>query len=91
MWQTGVMRKDLEVCGSTLFVDRLGRPHNKGWPLFTIAMLSGEKRVCVTCDAIMISERVDAYAWLIQACVDLTPGFKLSDIKVIYADGIHAG
>jgi hypothetical protein len=44
-----------------------------------------------TCDAIMISERVDAYTWLIQACVDLTPGFELSNIKVIYADGIHAG
>jgi hypothetical protein len=39
----------------------------------------------------MISERVDAYAWLIQACFDFTPGFELSNIKVIYADGIHAG
>jgi hypothetical protein len=92
MWQTGVMRKYLEGCGSTLFVDRPGRPRsNKGWPLFTMAMLSGAKKVCVTCDAIMISERGDAYAWLIQACVDLTPGFELSNIKVIYADGINAG
>jgi hypothetical protein len=92
MWQTGVHRKDVELYGSTLFIDRLGRPlNNKGWPLLTIAMLSGEKKVCVACEAIVISERVDAYAWLIQSFVDLTPGFDLKDIKVIYADGFHAG
>jgi hypothetical protein len=92
MWQTGVHRNDLKLYGSTLFVDRLGHPlNNKGWPLMTIAMLSGEKKVCVACDAIIISERVDGYAWLIKACVEQTPGFELTDIKVIYADGFHAG
>jgi hypothetical protein len=55
MWQTGVHRKDVELYGSTLFVDILGRPlNNKGWPLLTIAMLSGEKKVCVACEAIVI-------------------------------------
>jgi hypothetical protein len=44
VWQTGVMRRDFELFGSTLFVDRLGRPLNKvGWPLMTMALLSGEK------------------------------------------------
>jgi hypothetical protein len=57
----------------------------------TIALLSGEKRVCITSEAIIISERVDAYAWMILATVEMTPGFELSDIKVIYAYGIHAG
>jgi hypothetical protein len=28
VWQTGVMRRDCELYGSTLFVDRLGRPLN---------------------------------------------------------------
>jgi hypothetical protein len=38
IWQTGVMRRDFELFGSTLFVDRLGRPlNNNGWPLMTIA------------------------------------------------------
>jgi hypothetical protein len=45
MWQTGVYRNDLKLCGSSRFVDRLGRPlNNKVWPLMTVAMLSGEKR-----------------------------------------------
>jgi hypothetical protein len=57
VWQTGVIRRDLERYGSTLFVDRLGRPlNNKGWPLMTIAMLSGEKKVCIPSEAIVISE-----------------------------------
>lgn len=54
-------------------------------------MLSREKKVSVACEAIFISERIDAYVWEIQAFVPLTPGFDLTDIKVIYADGFHAG
>jgi hypothetical protein len=92
VWKTGVMRKDVQLYGLTLFVDRLGRPlNNKGWPLLTIALLSGEKRVCIASEAIIISERVDAYAWMILATVEMTPAFELTDIKVIYADGIHSG
>jgi hypothetical protein len=48
VWQSGVMRRDFELYGSTLFVDRLGRPlNNKGWPLMTLAMLDGQKTVCL--------------------------------------------
>jgi hypothetical protein len=41
IWQTGVMRKDFELYGDVLFVDRLGQSLNdKGcWPLITIGML----------------------------------------------------
>jgi hypothetical protein len=92
VWQTGVMRMDFERYGSTLFVDRLGRPlNNKGWPLMTIAMLSGAKKVCIPCEAIVISERIEAYAWMIRATVEMTPGVNLTDIRVIYGDGILGG
>jgi hypothetical protein len=65
VWQTGVTRRDFELYGSTLFVDRRGRPlNNKGWPLLAIAMLSGESKVSIPSDAIVISERVEAYAWI---------------------------
>jgi hypothetical protein len=81
MWQTGVHRKDVELYGSTLSLDRLGRP----WPLLTIAMVDVEKKVCVASEAIVISERVDAYAWVMRSlCVELTPGFELIDIKAIF-------
>jgi hypothetical protein len=55
VWQTGVMRRDFELYHSTLFVDRLGRPLNrKGWPLMTTAMLSGERKVCLASEAIIL-------------------------------------
>jgi hypothetical protein len=86
------MRRDFELHGSTLFVDRLGRPlNNKSWPLMTIEMLSGETKVSIPSDAIVISERVEAYAWIFKAAVDLTPGVHLSDNKVIHAYGLLAG
>jgi hypothetical protein len=78
------MRRDFELHGSTLFVDRMGRPlNNKGCSLMTIAMLSGEKKVCLACEAIDISESVDAYAWVIKATVEMTPGIELDDIMVM--------
>jgi hypothetical protein len=57
IWQMGVMQCDIELYGSTLFLDRLDHSLNsKGWPLMTIAMLSGEKKVCLPCGAIAVGE-----------------------------------
>jgi hypothetical protein len=92
IWQTGVMRRDFELYGSALFLDRLGRPLNsQSWPLMTVAMLSGEKKVCIPCEAIAVAERVQCYAWMIRATVEMTPGFQLTDIRVIFGDGILGG
>ena len=92
VWQTGVMRRDFELFGDVLFVDCLGRHlNNKGWPVNTLAMLDGEKRVCLPCEGLTIGESVEGYAWLIKSTVDMAPKRQLSDIKVIYADGILAG
>jgi hypothetical protein len=77
---------------STLFVDRLGRPLNrKGWPLMTTAMLSGERKVCLASEAIVLSENINAYAWVMKETVSMTPGVQLAEIKVIYGDGIFGG
>jgi hypothetical protein len=68
IWQKGVMRRDFELYSSTLFLDRMGRPlNNKGWPLLTMAMLSGDKKVCLASEAIVISECVGACACMIQS------------------------
>ena len=66
IWQNGIMRRDFELCGPTLFLDSLGRSlNNKGWPLMTIAMLSGEKslytkrihRSCGKCAVLCMVDR----------------------------------
>jgi hypothetical protein len=59
--------------------------------LMTMAMLSGEKKVCVASEAIVFSETIDAYAWMIRATVEMTPSVRLCDTKVIYGDGILGG
>jgi hypothetical protein len=42
-------------------------------------------------EAIVLSEQVESYVWMIRAAVDMTPGFELSNLKVIFGDGILAG
>jgi hypothetical protein len=58
VWQTGIMRRDFELFGDVLFVDCLGRSLNdKGWPINTIAMLDGDKKVCLPCEGLTIGNR----------------------------------
>jgi hypothetical protein len=89
VWQTGVMRRDFELFGDVLFIDCQGRSlNNKGWPLNTIAMLDGDRRLCLPCEGITIAESIDGYAWMIRSAVEMAPLRKVDDIKVIYGDGI---
>ncbi|KAG7373178.1 hypothetical protein IV203_033902 [Nitzschia inconspicua] len=91
VWQTGVMRRDFELYGDVLFVDCMGKSiNNKGWPINTIAMLDGEKRVCLPCEGLTISETIDGYVWLIESVAAMAPGRKLCDVKFIIGDGIFA-
>ena len=86
------MQRDFELFGDVLFVDCLGRSLNdKGWPINTIAMLDGEKKICLPCEGLTISESIEGYAWMIRSAVAMTPLRRLSDIKVIFGDGILAG
>ena len=92
VWMTGVMRRDFELFGDLLFVDRLGRPLNdKGWPSITIAMLDDLKKLCIAAEGFTIREQVEAYAWFLRMIVEMAPKRTLADIKRIFADGILAG
>ncbi len=53
--QTGIMRRDFELYGGTLCVNRLGRSLNhQGWPYLTTAMLDSEGRACLASEAITV-------------------------------------
>jgi hypothetical protein len=91
IWQTGVMRSDFEKFGDVIFLDRLGQPlTDKGWPLLTFAMIDANGKVCLPSESIAIGESVDGYAWGLRSTCEMAPGRKLSDIKIIYSDGILA-
>ena len=92
IWQTGVMRRDFELNHEVLFVDRLGQPlNNKGWPCVTLAMVDADGKICLPSESIAIAENVDVYGWAIRSTVEMTPCVSLSDIKIIFSDGILAG
>ncbi|KAG7346548.1 hypothetical protein IV203_005616 [Nitzschia inconspicua] len=91
VWQTGVMRRDFELYGDVLFVDCMGKSINtKGWPINTIAMLDGEKKVCLPCEALIINETIDGYVWVINCILSMAPERKCRDIKFLVGDGIFA-
>ncbi|KAG7373302.1 hypothetical protein IV203_034026 [Nitzschia inconspicua] len=92
VWQTGVMRRDFELYRDVLFIDCMVKSINtKGWPINTIAMLDGEKKVCLPCEALTVGEEVDGYAWLVNCVLEMTPGRKRCDTRFIHGDGILEG
>ena len=91
-WQTGVMRRDFELHGDVIFADTLGKAkNNKGWPNVSTVMLDGEGKICLPSEGITIIEKVDGYGWKIRVTCEMTPGRSLTDIKIIFADGIMIG
>jgi len=92
VWQTGVMRKDFELNGNVLFVDRMGASKNtRCWSYHATAMLDSEKRVCLASEGLLVGESVEGYAWKIEMTFDMTPGRKLLDFEYIHVDRIHQG
>ncbi|KAG7345272.1 hypothetical protein IV203_032803 [Nitzschia inconspicua] len=97
--QLAVIEEIAEEASSMFCVDATFQPsgelkdasiNTKGWPINTIAMLDGEKKVCLPCEGFTIHETIDGYVWLMESVVAMAPGRKLCDIKFIIGDGIFA-
>ena len=67
IWQTAVMRKNFELYGGYICLDAMKRPINKyQWPYMAIAMYNEMNKICVACEAIICTEREDAYRAMID-------------------------
>ncbi|GFH55396.1 hypothetical protein CTEN210_11872 [Chaetoceros tenuissimus] len=89
VWQTATMRANFERYGSFISVDAMKRGINKWlWPYIAITMYNELDMVCVGCESIICTERIEAYESVINFCLDNSPGRSREDIYVLTADGI---
>ena len=42
----------------------------------------------MTCDAIVTSEDIDTYTWVFKAMVSIEPRWPVSNLQLLYADGL---
>lgn len=89
VWQTATMRANFERYGSFISVDAMKRGINKWlWPYIAITMYNELDMVCVGCESIICTERIEAYESVINFCLDNSPGRSREEIYVLTADGI---
>ena len=71
LWMTSTMRMNFELYGGYLSVDAMKRDLNTLlWPYMATSMWNDLNEVCVGCEAIMLSEREEAYEAMLnfQVC-----------------------
>jgi len=89
VWMTGTMRDNFKRFGSFLSLDAMKRVTNTFlWPYFSVVMVNDLNKNCIGSEGIIISERTDAYKFLIDATLDMAQGVrKKEDINCICGDG----
>ena len=88
-WQTAVMRDNFERFGGYICIDGMKRHINiLDWPYISVVMNNQLNNVCVACEAILYSERIEGFKSIIQFILDNNNKRKKEYIFVLAADGI---
>ena len=88
-WQTGTMRLDWDTCASSIALDGMKRQLNHcSYPYISVTGVDGYGQMVVCAEAIVISERIEAYAWLLRCCSAFSCKRKLDGIHAIFGDGL---
>jgi len=88
IWQTSTMKDNFDRFGGFVSIDAMKRGINKLlWPYMSITMYNEINCVCVACEAIICSEREDAYNAMIQFVLKNSKKRTNETIHVIAADG----
>jgi hypothetical protein len=89
MWQNGNMRRQLELNGGYLSLDAMKRQIvSCNWPYIAITLLDPDHNLFVGLEGICAAERNEAYTFVLQVALEMTPKLKPADIKIIAADGL---
>ena len=89
MWMTHNMRYNLLRYSRVLFLDAQKRQMNiMGWPYIGPVVINNEYHVTTCYEAIVTSEDIETYTWIIQAMASIETDWSMSDIKIIFADGL---
>ena len=89
MYMTSYMRLNLLRNSSIMFLDAQKRQMNKmGWPYIGPVVMNNEFHVQPCCEAIVTSEDIDTYVWIMKSMSSIEKKWSMSDIKIIFADGL---
>ena len=84
------MRKQLLQFGDMMFLDSQKRQYNKVcWPYIGPVIRTGENKVRVVAESVVISEDLDSYQWILKSLSVMEPKSLLSNLRIISSDGQH--
>ena len=87
LYMTPRMRQNSIRFGDVLFLDAQQRQFNSsGFPYISPCMVDDEGTVCQGCEAIVVEETIEMYAWILLEMSRLEERFKLEKIKFIFSD-----
>ncbi|KAI2507013.1 hypothetical protein MHU86_7398 [Fragilaria crotonensis] len=83
------MRFDWDTCATSIALDGMKRQLNRVcYPYISVTAVDGYGQMVVCAEAIVISERIEAYAWLLRCCSAFSCKRKLGDICAVFGDGL---
>ena len=89
LYMTARMRYNLLRFGNIFFIDGQKRKFNQlNWPYIGPVIKNSDNRIGVTCEAIVTAEDNDTYTWVFKSMLALEPRWSLSNIQIIYGDGL---
>jgi hypothetical protein len=90
LWMTPSMRENFRHFGSFISLDAMKRGINTFlWHYFSVVMVDDNNCNCLAAEGIIVSEREDAYNFIIQSTLSMGMGVrKNTDIYCVAGDGI---
>jgi hypothetical protein len=87
MYMTAQMRYHARRYGTVICLDAQKRQYNSsGWPYIAPVVKDNEMKVAVAAESIVTEETHGFYIWILQSMAAIEPRFKLSDIRIVFAD-----
>ena len=88
VFTTHGMRRNLIRFGDVLFLDSQQRYLKNGWPYIGPIIMTNKNKVGLTCEAVVLSESNEKYAWILKAQAVMEPRRNPSNIRLIFAYGL---
>ena len=89
MYMTPRMRYNLVRYGNIMFLDSQKRQYNRhGWPYIGPVVKTNENKIAVACEAIVTSENIDTYVWVLKSMESIEKRWSPSKLSIVYADGL---
>ena len=87
VWMTSTMRSNLMKFGSFICLDAMKRTTNvHAWPYIGPTIVNDINHISVVCESYCVSERIDAYKFILKSLFQMAPQFDKTVVKVIFAD-----